>query len=155
MTTQVLTPTTSTSDTGDSPAGRAWAALLGAHGAATRELGADLLVRHGLTLSDYEALSVLAHGPVRRVDLAQRLGLTASGVTRLLEGLEAAGLVARAACPSDRRVTYAVLTAGGSARLAAAAGCHAQAVREYLAERLEEAELAQLADLLERLAGRA
>lgn len=138
------------------PADRAWAALLGAHASATRALGADLLSRHGLTLSDYEALTVLAHEPlgVRRVDLAQRLGLTASGVTRLLEGLEAAGLVERAACSSDRRVTYAVLTGAGSARLAAAAGCHALAVRAYLAGRLPDEDLEQLAALLERVADR-
>jgi DNA-binding MarR family transcriptional regulator len=147
LTAQVLRHET----TSGAAADRVWAALLHAHAGATRELGADLHARHGLTLSDYETLAVLAEGPVRRVDLAQRLGLTASGVTRLLDGLEEAGLVARAACPSDRRVTYAVLTGTGAAKLAEAAGCHARAVREYLAARLAADELAQLAALLERL----
>ena len=102
-----------------SPALRAWAQLLRGHAATTRLLSAELQ-EHGLTINDYEALSLLSEaegGRLKRVELARRLVLTPSGVTRLLEGLEAAGLVERAACPADLRVVYAQLTELGRDRL--------------------------------------
>jgi len=61
---------------------------------------------------------------MKRVGLARRLRLTPSGVTRLLEGLERAGLVERAACPSDLRVTYAQLTEAGREKVEAAPCAH-------------------------------
>lgn len=125
-----------------------------AHAATTRTLSALLVAEHGLTINDYEALLLLARADgrrMRRVDLADGLLLTASGVTRLLEGLEAAGLVERAACASDRRVTYAVLTDAGLERLRAAAQSHIAAVRALFEERFDNEELAQLGELLARL----
>ena len=71
-------------------------ALLRAHAATTRELSALLVAEHGLTLNDFECLLHLARAEdrrMRRVDLAAQLILTASGVTRLLDGLEAARFV--------------------------------------------------------------
>jgi DNA-binding MarR family transcriptional regulator len=88
---------------------------------------------------------------LRRVDLVDGLQLTASGVTRLLDGLEARGLVGRARCSADARVTYAVLTVAGREKLQAAATSHAAAVRALFEERFDERELAQLAELLSRL----
>ena len=88
---------------------------------------------------------------MRRVDLADRLMLTASGVTRLLDGLEAAGLVERASCASDRRVVYAVLTDEGRARLEQASESHLAGIRGFLEERFSQEELNHLADLLARL----
>ena len=90
---------------------------------------------------------------MRRVDLADRLLLTASGVTRLLEGLEEDGLVERASCPADRRVTYAVITDRGRERLGAASQAHRAAVRAVFEERLSDEELVQLTELLGRLPG--
>src|SRR5437763_16765895 len=87
-----------------------WVSFLRAHAAITRELSADLQREHGLTLNDYEVLLHLSHadgGRLRRVDLAERVILTASGITRLLEGLERVGLVTKENCASDARVTYA------------------------------------------------
>jgi DNA-binding MarR family transcriptional regulator len=134
----------------------AWARLLHAHASATRVLSGRLLGEHGLTLKDYEALLLLSRadgGRMRRVDLADQLLLTASGVTRLLDGLEAAGYVERAACATDRRVVYAVLTDAGSEKLEAASESHEAQVRSLLESRLEDDELAQLAELLRRLPG--
>src|SRR6478752_60682 len=73
-----------------------WVSFLRSHAAITRELSAQLQREHGLTLNDYEVLLHLSHadeGMLRRVDLAERVLLTASGITRLLEGLERAGYV--------------------------------------------------------------
>jgi len=112
------------------------------------------LCAHGLSLSDYEALLHLDQaegGRMRRVDLAERLGLSPSGVTRLLEGLEQCGLVERHVCRSDLRVAYAVITAAGRGRLAVASTALEAAVHTRFDERFDEHDRAQLADLLERL----
>jgi DNA-binding MarR family transcriptional regulator len=76
-------------------------------------------------------------------------------VTRLLDGLEAVGLVERASCASDRRVTYAVLTDAGRTRLHEASVSHVAGVREFFAARYSDEELEQLAGLLGRLPGAA
>jgi DNA-binding MarR family transcriptional regulator len=132
----------------------AWARLLRGHAAATRELSTRLVAEHGLTINDYEALLCLSRaeeGRMRRVDLAEELLLTPSGVTRLLEGLERAGFVERAECAGDRRVTYAVLTAAGREKLEAASESHVADVRALFEERFTADEIDQLTSLLARL----
>jgi len=130
--------------------------FLRAHAGLTRELNARLIARHGLTLNDYEVLLQLAYAPdrqLRRVDLASRVLLTASGITRLLEGLERCGYVERGQCESDARVSYAVLTDAGLAKLREASGDHLEDVHALFLERFSKRELATLADLLGRLGG--
>jgi DNA-binding MarR family transcriptional regulator len=149
MSSQVLSPQASL-------ALDAFARLLRGHAATTRTLSVQLQGEFGLTINDYEALLRLSHaddGRMRRVDLAQELVLTPSGVTRLLDGLERAGYVEKATCKSDARVTYAVLTREGRKRLHRAAQAHIAAVQELFAERFDERELADLARLLARLPG--
>ena len=135
---------------------RAWTRLLRAYAASARCLSPALLEEHGLTLNDYEALKLLAEADgrrMRRVDLAAALSLSASGVTRLLEGLEEDGLVVRTTCPHDRRVAYAELTDEGALRLKAASCGHAASIRDLLEDTLTEAELDELAELLGKIAG--
>ena len=135
---------------------RAYTRLLRAHAATVRCLGAGLLDRHGLSINDYEALHALAEtetGFMKRVDLARSLALTPSGITRLLEGLEAAGLVERASCPSDLRVTYARLTGAGAAVLAAASRDHEQAIAAVFEDALSDEEIDVFAELLAKLPG--
>lgn len=135
---------------------RAYTRLLRAHAATVRCLGGGLLEAHGLSINGYEALQALSREPggyLRRVDLARRLGLTPSGVTRLLEGLEAAGLVERAACPSDLRVTYARLTEPGARVLGEAARDHEEAIAALLEGSLSDDELGELGELLGRIPG--
>jgi DNA-binding MarR family transcriptional regulator len=136
----------------------AWARLLRGHASVIREISGQLEAEHGLTINAYEALLHLARaedGRMRRVDLAEKLILTPSGVTRLLDGLERSGLVERASCASDRRVTYAVLTPAGRERLETASGSHIASVRTFFEERFSEEELDRLAGLLGRLPGAA
>ena len=138
----------------DTPGLTAWARLLRGYTALARTFSAQLLAEHDLTINDYEALLLLAHADghrLRRTDLAQSLQLTASGVTRLLDGLERAGLVCKAQCRSDARVTYAVLTEAGEAKLRDASRSHAVAVEALFGERYDGDELAQLVELLGRL----
>jgi DNA-binding MarR family transcriptional regulator len=133
---------------------RAFAALLRAYASSTRRLNAQLTADHGLTINDYEVLLRLSRAPeqrLRRVDLAEQVLLTASGITRLLDGLERAGLVERASCASDRRVVYAVLTDAGRGKLRAASASHLAQVDELFSERLDEDELESVAELLRKL----
>jgi DNA-binding MarR family transcriptional regulator len=132
----------------------AWIAYLRSHSAITRELSVQLQQEHGLTLNDYEVLLHLSHaegGMMRRVDLAESVLLTASGITRLLDGLERAGFVCKQTCSSDARVSYAKLTDEGRAKLKAAAVTHLRGVDELFLGRYSEAERATLAELLSRL----
>jgi DNA-binding MarR family transcriptional regulator len=136
------------------PEVQAWAKLLRAHAALTRRFSADLQATHGLTLNAYEVLLHLAHAPerrMRRVDLAGSVLLTASGITRLLEGLERAGYVDRAADENDARVSYAVLTNDGYEKLREAAPTHVGGIRELFGDRYSRDELETLAALLDRL----
>jgi DNA-binding MarR family transcriptional regulator len=131
-----------------------WVSFLRAHAAITRELSAQLLREHGLTLNDYEVLLHLSYaegGRLRRVDLAERVLLTASGITRLLEGLERAGFVCKETCASDARVSYAKLTDAGAAKLRVAGVTHLRGIDELFVGRYSGSELATLAELLARL----
>ncbi|HKG43641.1 MAG TPA: MarR family winged helix-turn-helix transcriptional regulator [Gaiellaceae bacterium] len=132
----------------------AWVGLLRAHASTTRRFNAELVADHGLTLNDYEVLLHLSRADgnrLRRVDLAERVLLTPSGITRLLEGLERAGYVERASCASDARVTYAQLTDAGDRKLREAAESHVAGIRDFFGERYSKDELEALGDLLERL----
>jgi len=139
-----------------SPAIDAFVRLVRANAAVTRQLSAQLSADHGLNLSAYEALLSLARAPdsrLRRVDLANGLLLTAGGVTRLLDGLERDGFVAREECSSDRRVSYAVLTEAGRDKLREASKSHTRQIRELLGGPYDEHELVRLVSLLDRLPG--
>jgi DNA-binding MarR family transcriptional regulator len=117
-------------------------------------MDANLRAAHGLTLRDYEVLLWLSWAPdakLTRGDLAQSVRLTEGGVTRLVAGLEEAGLVASVRGASDRRVIYAQLTESGRALLAQAARTHVADIEELFTGRLSTRELGMLSDLLGRL----
>lgn len=131
-----------------------WVAFLRSHSAITRELNADLLAAHGLTLNDYEVMLYLSRAErrmMRRVDLAQSVVLTASGITRLLDGLERSGFVEKHSCATDARVSYAKLTDAGLRKLREAAVTHLQGVDDLFTSRFAGHELESLAALLGRL----
>jgi MarR family 2-MHQ and catechol resistance regulon transcriptional repressor len=89
---------------------------------------------------------------LRRIDLARDLELSASGVTRLLDGLEAAGLVEKGVCASDGRVVYAVLTDAGRDKLERASSLHRAALDEVFSG-FSADEIEALGELLGRLPG--
>jgi DNA-binding MarR family transcriptional regulator len=146
---QQLTPQTSTAVIG---LGR----LIGAHAVLTQELSALLVEQHGLTLSELEVLVFLSRAPeqaMRRIDLSREARLSPSGITRMLDRMEATGLVTKRACKEDARVSYAVLTEAGMGKLRAAWPDHCAATERLLGERFDSGELATLADLLDRISG--
>jgi DNA-binding MarR family transcriptional regulator len=143
--------------TKESLATAALSRLLGAHATLVRELSADLVAQHGLTMSGYGALLLLSRAGqegMRRIDLARELQLSPSGITRLLERLEDQELVRKGECKEDARVSYAVLTEAGLEKLKGAAPGHVADIDRRLTSVLDEEEIETLAALLGRLSDR-
>ncbi len=132
----------------------AWRSLLRAHARVLARLDADLQASQGLSVQDYGVLVQLSEeddGRMRMSELAERLLLSPSGLTRRLDGLVAAGMVERHRCPTDRRGAFAVLTPAGRARLDAAAPDHVEQVRRHFVDRLSRQQLEALADALDKV----
>jgi DNA-binding MarR family transcriptional regulator len=136
----------------------AWRAFLHAHAAIMRRLESDLDADQNLSLADFDVLTQLSTAPddgLRMSDLADRVLLSRSGMTRRVDRLEAAGLVQRRGCDADRRGAYAVLTASGERRLEAALPTHFRGVDEHFLDQLAPDEMACIADCMGRLAAHA
>jgi DNA-binding MarR family transcriptional regulator len=136
------------------PQRTAWTRFLQAHSSVTRELERELVDRHGLTLSDFDVLFQLAAAPGRSLrpgELARTVLLTRSGITRLVQRLERAGLVERVDCPDDLRGSLVRLTATGRDTLRRASRTHFEGVRERFGDRFGDEELETLSALLGRL----
>ena len=134
----------------------AFARLMRAQTVLKRELEAEVLTPRGLTFNDFEALLHLSkafENRLRRVDLVELLMLTPSGVTRLLEGLQEAGLVENVQCTDDARVTWARLTQEGLEMVECVGASHTQRMRELFRGALTEDEVAHLSELLGKLPG--
>jgi len=144
----------STNGSLDSVEVQAFVHFVRAHASVVRGLDRELVADHGLTINDYEVLLRLDRAPdrmMRRVDLAQQVLLTPSGITRLLDGLQRCGFVEKAACASDARVVYAKLTDAGREKLSSATNDHVASIRGLFGGRFSGAELRTLCDFLERL----
>jgi len=133
----------------------AWRALLGAH-AAVLGRTEDALAAAGLPpLPWYDVLWALRTAPGTRLrmgDLAGHVTISRGGLTRLVDRIEAAGLLRREACPTDRRGYDAVLTPDGRALLRRMWPVYSRVLRETVVERLNQREAAGLATALQRLA---
>ena len=126
-----------------------------AYATVTRRLDNVLSGLHGLSFADFMIIYNLERAPgerLRRVDLAERLGLTASGVTRSLLPLEKLGLVSREPDPRDARVGYAALTNSGR-QLLGYALISAQTVAQETIESSAAEQIESASALLARLAG--
>jgi DNA-binding MarR family transcriptional regulator len=130
---------------------QAWRTFIEVHGRLVAQLDAELQAAHGISLPDYEVLVHLSESPdgeMRMAELAGRLLLSPSGLTRRLDGLVADGLVERRACPSDRRGSLAALTQRGRTALEEAAPTHVEGVRRYVIDPLSRDQLLALASAL-------
>jgi len=121
-----------------------WRAFLTAHARITRRLDEELRAEHDLSLAEYDALLTIADAPDRRIrmrQLADRVILSKSGVTRLIDRLVLDGLVERHACASDARGAEAVLTAQGLDRLRRASRTHLRGIEEHFLAAVEASDL--------------
>ena len=129
--------------------------LTRAYATLTRRLDNALSNLHGLSFGDFMILYHLERAPgtrLRRIDLAERLGLTASGVTRSLLPLEKLGLVSRQPDPRDARVGYALLTEAGQ-QLLRYALASVQPIAQEATQALPAQQVQALSLLLGQLAG--
>lgn len=135
---------------------RAWQAFLHAHHQITRRLDAELRSEHELPLNAYDVLLRLARAPDRRLrmtDLAERVMMSPSGLTRVVDRLAAEGLVRRERFDGDARVMLAQLTDKGRVLLRRAARTHLRGIREHFTGQMTVAQLRQVAAALETVTG--
>lgn len=131
-----------------------WRSFLRAHAGVLRELEQELTTEADLPLSWYDVLLQLAEAPqgrLRMSELADRVLLSRSGLTRLVDRLQHHGLVRRERSPDDLRGTYTVLTDVGFARLRSAAPVHLRGIDRHWVAKFTDEELLQLGELLGRL----
>ncbi|MBA2522575.1 MAG: MarR family transcriptional regulator [Solirubrobacterales bacterium] len=132
----------------------AWRGFLITHSRVIGALDEELEREHGLPLGSYEVLLHLAGSDghsLRMGQLADHLLLSRSGLTRLVDRLARRGLVERHSCPSDRRGTYARLTADGLRRFEEARPTHLRGVREHFIAHIPEHDLERLAAIWDRV----
>jgi DNA-binding MarR family transcriptional regulator len=134
----------------------AWQALLHAHHQIVNTLDAELRAEHGITFGDYDVLLRLARAPERRLrmsELAERVMISPSGLTRAVDRLTEAGLVTRARDAADARSVFASLTPEGRDTVKRAARTHLRGVREHFTGRLTEEQLRQVVTALQVITG--
>jgi DNA-binding MarR family transcriptional regulator len=135
-----------------------WRAFLSAHAWVTRRLDDDLRAEHDLSLAEYDALLTIAEAPGRRIrmrQLADRVVLSKSGVTRLIDRLVLDGLVERDTCRTDARGAEAVLTPAGLDRLRRASRTHLRGVEEHFLRAVDGGDLAVIERTMQAVADRA
>lgn len=135
-----------------------WRAFLQAHARVTRRLDDELRAEHDLSLAEYDALLTIADAPDRRIrmrQLADRVILSKSGVTRLIDRLVLDGLVQRDACLSDARGAEAVLTPAGLDRLRRASRTHLRGIDEHFLSALDATDLSAIQRSMRAVAERA
>ena len=134
----------------------AWRALIASHAALIDRLGEELQEEKGLPLPWFEVLLFLSRAPdghMRMGELAGSLLLTPSGITRLVDRMEADGLVHRQQCPNDRRGWNAVITPAGRQRLRSATPVHLRGIEQHFGRHVTDHEADLLADVLGRVLG--
>ena len=139
------------------PHAQAWIGLLETHKRLTRELDAELEAEHGLTLSALEVLHRLGMADdhsLRLSALASSCGLSLSRISRIVDSLEARGLVERRAVDTDARAVEGHLTPAGLELVRCALATHFASVQRLFFERLSDREIALLAEVFSRFAPR-
>jgi DNA-binding MarR family transcriptional regulator len=134
---------------------QAWHALLRAQAGVAGNLERELMAAEGLPLAWFEVLLVLDQAPdgaLRLQRLMDTVLMTKSGVSRLVDRMEAAGLVVRSGCPSDRRGAFAVITELGREKLHRATPIHSGGIERHLGKVLDAEEAARLRDALSAVA---
>src|SRR5690349_10385739 len=131
-----------------------WRSFVQAHARLTRRLDEELQAGHGLSLAEYDALLQLVNAPGRRLRmsaLADRVLLSRSGITRLVDRLVADGMVERTTCTTDARGAEAALTSAGLDRLRAASATHLDGVRRLFLDVVTAEEREVLGTALNRV----
>jgi DNA-binding MarR family transcriptional regulator len=133
---------------------RAWTGMVDTHEALLRALDERLLAEHKMPLSTFEALMHIAHaeeGTIAISELAERIRLSPSHVSRLVIALERQGFVGRQRSSKDARSTRATITESGRKQLREAGSTYLSTIRALLLDPLGEREIEQLVHIWERI----
>lgn len=139
------------------PASEAWTGVMTAFTRVNTVLGREMHAEAAISLDWYSILLMLTQSEgasIRPSDLADQIGLSRSATTRLVDRLESEGLVERRSCASDRRGTFVRLTPRGAEVFTEAGRIHLRGIDEHVGSHLTDDELAQVAELLGKLAYR-
>ena len=131
----------------------AWRGLLEVHARVTQQLDSQMQAEHGLALSAYEVLMFLDDAPDQRMrmsEIADRVLLSRSGCTRLIDRLVHQGYVTRCADRTDGRGLYAQLTDAGAAKISAARATHRDGIRQFFLNHLTSTDQIVLGDVWSR-----
>jgi DNA-binding MarR family transcriptional regulator len=131
-----------------------WGLVVEGYTSVMADMTRDIEAASGMSATAFEVLLRLRRTPGGRLpltELARSVSFSSSGFTRLADRLEASRLIRREPCPTDRRVTFAVLTDTGSVQLDRALAAHLDGLRRYVVERIGADETRQLADTMRRL----
>jgi DNA-binding MarR family transcriptional regulator len=131
----------------------AWSAFLRAHATLMRELDTRLQEDSGCTLADFDCLSQIGGvgGSLRMTELANRLLVSRSGLTRRIARLEDEGLVQRAPADDDGRGVVVQITAAGAKMMLEATRSHARDVKRLFVSQLDDREAAIIERALSRV----
>jgi len=139
---------------GDDDVVEAWGLVVEGYTTVMAKMSRDIEAASGLSATAFEVLLRLSRTPGRHLpltELARSVSFSSSGFTRLADRLESSGLIRREPCPTDRRVTFAVLTDTGADQLARAVVAHLDGLRRYVVEPLGVERTCQLADTMGEL----
>jgi DNA-binding MarR family transcriptional regulator len=145
---------TSPTDPFSEPELAAWRGMLQVHSRVTRALDAQMRAEHGMSVSAYEVLMFLADAPdhrLRMAEIADRVLLTRSGCTRLVDRLAKLGYVERCAAETDGRGAFATLTDAGLDTFRAAQRTHRDGVRAFFLDHLDTTDTLALGGIWTRL----
>jgi DNA-binding MarR family transcriptional regulator len=127
--------------------------MLEVHARVTQRLDAQMHAEHGLSVSAYEVLVFLADAPERSLrmsEIAQRVLLSRSGCTRLVDRLVDRGYVTRCADATDGRGLHAQLTDAGLDKVIAARRTHHEGIHQFFLDHLTLTDQIALADIWTR-----
>ena len=132
----------------------AWRGLLTVQATLVRQLNQELKAAGHVPIEWYDVLVHLSEAPDERLRLsvlADAILLSRSGLTRLMDRMDAAGLLRREVCPEDRRGAFAILTDAGRVALESAAPAHIAGIRRHFACHLSETDAATLCRVFARV----
>lgn len=132
-----------------------WGALLRTHAALVPLLDRELQAAVGMPLAWYDVLLELANAPNRKLpmsELGERVTLSRTRVSRLVDEMQRVGYVEKQAHPSDRRSIYATMTVAGRKQFRAAAPVYLRGIHDHFVSHLRPSELSAIATGLQRVA---
>jgi DNA-binding MarR family transcriptional regulator len=135
----------------------AWLKLVRTHTRYWDELETQMRRDHGLTMARYDVLAHLnmAGGRLGLGELASQIALSPSGLSKLLDRMDASGLIRREADPGDARAAFAAITPEGCELVGKARRSHHTLLRRTFGKALDDRDVADLERIMDRIAAEA